>query len=81
MDRRGFFKLTIGGVAATAAVRTWPFRVYSFPTNIVIADDNFPESFIAMLSEAMRMPRKRGPWVGNDISAGMQPWLVGTPKE
>jgi hypothetical protein len=22
----------IGGVAATAAVRTWPFRVYSFPS-------------------------------------------------
>lgn len=23
----------IGGVAAAAAVRTWPFRVYSFPNN------------------------------------------------
>jgi hypothetical protein len=27
----------VGGVAASAAVRTWPFRVYSFPTEIQIA--------------------------------------------
>ena len=24
----------IGGVATAAAVRTWPFRVYSFPTEL-----------------------------------------------
>lgn len=30
MDRRSFGKLLIGGIAAQAAVRTWPFRVYSF---------------------------------------------------
>ena len=24
----------IGGVASAAAVRTWPFRVYSFPTEL-----------------------------------------------
>lgn len=35
MDRRKFLGTIVGGVAATAAVRTWPFRVYSFPTNIV----------------------------------------------
>lgn len=34
MDRRGFLKLLIGGVATTAAVRTFPFRVYSFPTEL-----------------------------------------------
>ena len=32
MDRRKFLSLIVGGVAATAAVRTFPFRVYSFPS-------------------------------------------------
>jgi hypothetical protein len=31
-NRREFLKTLIGGVAASAAVRTWPFRVYSFPS-------------------------------------------------
>jgi hypothetical protein len=31
MDRRGFLRSLVGGVAVGAAVRTWPFRVYSFP--------------------------------------------------
>jgi len=34
MDRRSFLSTLIGGVAATAAVRTFPFRVFSFPKNI-----------------------------------------------
>lgn len=34
-DRRHFLRNLVGGLAATAAVRTWPFRVYSFPTEIV----------------------------------------------
>jgi len=32
MKRRNF----IGGIAASAAVRTWPFRVYSFRSQIVL---------------------------------------------
>ena len=36
MDRRGFLGSLIGGVAATAAVRTWPFRVFSFPDEIIV---------------------------------------------
>ena len=36
MDRRSFFKSMIGGVAAAAAVRTFPFRVFSFPEKIVV---------------------------------------------
>lgn len=36
INRRGFLGMMIGGVAATAAVRTFPFRVFSFPTNITI---------------------------------------------
>jgi hypothetical protein len=31
-DRRGFLKMLVGGVAAAAAVRSFPFRTFSFPT-------------------------------------------------
>lgn len=37
MNRRNFLRSLIGGIAATAAVRTFPFRVYSFPKEITIA--------------------------------------------
>lgn len=37
MNRRGFLGSLIGGVATTAAVRTWPFRVYSFPAQVETA--------------------------------------------
>ena len=36
LNRRGFLGLMIGGVAATAAVRTFPFRIFSFPREIVL---------------------------------------------
>ena len=35
MKRRNFL---IGGIAASAAVRAWPFRVYSFPSQIGAVD-------------------------------------------
>lgn len=35
-SRRTFLRDCIGGIIAGTAVRTWPFRVYSFPTDIVI---------------------------------------------
>ena len=38
MNRRGFLSTLVGGVAATAAVREFPFRVYSFPSTIVIPE-------------------------------------------
>jgi hypothetical protein len=34
LDRRNFMRTMVGGLAATAAVRTWPFRVYSFPMEV-----------------------------------------------
>lgn len=37
MNRRSFISLLAGGIAAGAAVRTFPFRVYSFPSDIVPA--------------------------------------------
>ena len=36
-NRRQFLGAMIGGLAAGAAVRTWPFRIYSFPSQIAIA--------------------------------------------
>ena len=35
MNRRGFLGMIIGGLATAAAVRTFPFRVFSFPTEII----------------------------------------------
>jgi len=29
---------SIGGIAACAAVRAWPFRVYNFPSQIISVD-------------------------------------------
>ncbi len=40
MDRRAFLGTLIGGIAATAAVHAWPFRVFSFPSEIVIPTPN-----------------------------------------
>ena len=37
LSRRRFMQLSIGGVVAAAAVRTFPFRVYSFSQEIVLA--------------------------------------------
>jgi hypothetical protein len=34
MNRRNFLGMMIGGVATAAAVRTFPFRVFSFPKEI-----------------------------------------------
>jgi hypothetical protein len=36
MDRRLFLKNLVGGVAVAAAVRTFPFRVFSFPSEIKV---------------------------------------------
>jgi hypothetical protein len=34
MERRSFLRSLVGGVAVAAAVRTFPFRVFSFPSEI-----------------------------------------------
>lgn len=36
MNRRKFLNSLVGGIAASAAVRTFPFRVFSFPSEIHI---------------------------------------------
>ena len=43
MERRGFLKTLVGGVAVAAAAQTFPFRVYSFPTSPEIVPSFNPE--------------------------------------
>ena len=38
MERRDFIRSLVGGVIGAAAVRTFPFRVFSFPEKIKIAE-------------------------------------------
>lgn len=45
--------MMIGGVAASAAVRTWPFRVFSFPSEIVVAESLRFAEFRGLHMEAM----------------------------
>lgn len=62
ISRRNFFRLSIGGVAAAAAVRAWPYRVYSFPREIVVPTRQpvWDEQFLRLWIEAMKIPRKKG---------------------
>lgn len=50
MNRRNFLRTLVGGVAASAAVRTWPFRVYSFSSEIV-----YDEATISPIYQAYGM--------------------------
>ena len=36
MNRRGFLGMLVGGVAVAAAAQSFPFRVFSFPTNPLV---------------------------------------------
>ena len=55
MDRRGFISTLFGGVAATAAVRTWPFRVLSFPKEIVVPNLEVPPAqLVDTINEVVR---------------------------
>jgi hypothetical protein len=39
VERRTFLRSLVGGVATAAAVRTWPFRVYSFSARPAISPE------------------------------------------
>ena len=41
MNRREFLRRLVAGVSVKAAVRTWPFRVFSFPSTIIIPSRRF----------------------------------------
>jgi len=85
MRRRDFMSLIIGGIATSTAIRTWPFRVYSFPTEIVIPSA-WPAGFVSLelLQEAFK--NKHSPWGGlggpNDFRPAfprqkLMPWQEG----
>jgi len=38
VERRNFLRTLVGGVAVAAAARNWPFRVYSFPSEVAPAN-------------------------------------------
>lgn len=58
MDRRNFLRTLVGGVVGAAALRTWPFRVYSFPSEIQIQIQ--PAFTREMLRRAVSMLHDRG---------------------
>jgi hypothetical protein len=51
MNRRGFLQMLVGGVAATAAVRTWPFRAFSFPSPSLSVSEYADSVTLADLNE------------------------------
>jgi hypothetical protein len=50
VNRRGFLRNLTGGIVAAAAVRTFPFRVYSFPTDVVLAPADTLASMDALMA-------------------------------
>jgi hypothetical protein len=76
ISRRGFIGTLIGGVVAGAAVRTWPFRVYSFPSQVESAA-NFEDISLQLQSiqkqmsiqyeidsTALKLIESRKNWIG-----------------
>ena len=75
LSRRGFLKLSslsAGGIVLATSMREWPFRVYSFPSNIVCVNKWDVDAWLFRnLTTAMRIPRKRDlnlvpPWERGD---------------
>src|SRR5712671_3555595 len=53
MDRRNFLRTLVGGVAVAAAVRTFPFRVYSFPSTPAVIDPKLARRMLERIREAL----------------------------
>jgi len=64
ISRRSFLHNMIGGVAAAAAVRQFPFRVYSFPSEIKLIKPEFPSLASGGLIEA----NAEWTWLGRVIN-------------
>jgi hypothetical protein len=52
MNRRSFLRSMFGGVAAAAAVRTFPFRVFSFPKEIVVPAQRLDNLTLELLQDS-----------------------------
>ena len=72
MNRRKFFGLMVGGIVASAAVRAFPFRVYSFPTQVAQ-----PDEMAFLTREALRKVINQlkdcQPYKGQDFVAYVHP--------
>lgn len=68
MERRAFLRTMIGGVAAAAAVRTFPFRVFSFPSEIRIPAGTTVE----LISSGFKLGL-RPPIMASDLEFVVQP--------
>ncbi len=81
MSRRSFLRSMVGGVAAAAAVRTFPFRVFSFPKEITIVpalpeltaggffDPANYESFLRAVATDFQVPRRMlGPFHPDEVA-------------
>jgi hypothetical protein len=81
INRRGFIGTMVGGVAASAAVRTWPFRVYSFPTDIQIVPE-FPAWMYSAASfiNDFQVDRDSEYWkLNNEFRAGIRNFEIFGP--
>lgn len=56
MERRNFLRALVGGVATAAAVRSWPFRVYSFPSEIGAPQPLFDQLIAIGEMDFVRVP-------------------------
>lgn len=59
MNRRAFLSTLVGGVAAAAAVRTFPFRVYSFPkepVRIAAWEKTYIDAFRLQMATIYQVP-------------------------
>lgn len=73
MNRRSFLTSLIGGVAAGAAVRAWPFRVFSFPSEIArrpafripTFGRGISEDLLARQREIFQVTQSRAFWMGS----------------
>lgn len=80
MNRRNFLGSLIGSVAAGAAVRTWPFRIFSFPQEVVLRaarSTDFLCDFVNGTAVREELELQNGVWVPQSrttIKVGKVDW-------
>jgi hypothetical protein len=62
MNRRSFLGIMVGGLATAAAVRTFPFRVFSFPKEIKPLNvPRLPKEVAELLKQQLEAVKRFGP--------------------
>jgi hypothetical protein len=73
MERRNFLRTLIGGVAVAAAIRTWPFRVYSFPSEpVTLGPTRFDILDLSHWAQDSRRREIKEAWQCREFYAGQQ---------